>query len=68
MVIVMKKIKVKPLKIPKGAPIFYISEWTWHEMVTREKEKIKREHEREFYGDIWGRMLASLRGETYASD
>ena len=64
MVIIMKKIK--PLKIPKGTPVVYVSEWTWFDLIQREKEKIRREKEREFYSDIWGRMLASLRGETYA--
>ena len=68
----MKKLKLKPLKVKRfkaNTPIVFCPDpldyvrFTQHEWERRLKER-----ERDFYSDIWGRMLATLRGETYAND
>lgn len=57
----MRKIKLKPFKpkLPKNAVfVSFPSEIAWHIYV------IEQERRRQL-GDLWNRILAALRGETY---
>lgn len=68
----MKKLKLKPPKVKRfkaNTPIIFCPDPLDYVMVTQyEWERRLKERERDFYGDLWGRILATLRGETYAND
>ena len=68
----MRKIKLKPPKVKRfktGTPIIFCPDPLDYMFLTqRTYDNLRREKEREFYSDIWGRMLATLRGERYEAD
>lgn len=66
----MKKLKKPKLKrFPADKKIIFCPDPLSYVFATQD-EWLRRmkEKEREFYSDIWGRMLATLRGERYEAN